>query len=73
MTLPTIQEWAVAIIVLLCFLEVGRRILSFFKPAKRGDDPCANCSGKCSLKHMSDEKQRKCSENLKKKNKKHCG
>jgi hypothetical protein len=69
----TIQEWIVAIIVLLCVMEAGRRILRFFRSAKDDDNPCANCSGECDLKRLSDKKRQKCTENQKKGNKKCCG
>lgn len=69
----TIQEWIVALIVLLCVIEVGRRILRFFRSAKNNANPCANCAGGCDMKRMFDEKQQKCRENQKKGNKKYCG
>jgi len=68
----TIQEWIVAIIVLLCAVEIGRRTIRFFRSAKNNDNPCANCVGGCDLKRMLDEKQQKCRENQGKGNKKCC-
>ena len=67
------QEWIVAVIVLLCAIEVGRRIIRFFFFAKNDDNPCANCAGGCDLKRMLDEKQHKCKGELKDNNKKCCG
>jgi hypothetical protein len=69
----TMQEWIVAIIVLLCVVEAGRRILRFLRQAKSDDDPCASCSGECNLKHLSDEKRQECTKNQRKGNKKCCG
>ena len=68
----TVQEWIVAAIVLLCAIEVGRRVWRFLRLAKDDDNPCANCVGGCDLKRMMDNKQQKCKENLKIENKKCC-
>lgn len=68
-----VQEWIVALIVLLCVIALGRWVLRFFRSAKNNDNPCANCVGGCDIKRMFDEKQQKCIENQKKGNKKCCG
>ncbi|MDR0745797.1 MAG: hypothetical protein LBF17_04795 [Mediterranea sp.] len=68
-----IQEWIVAIIVLFCVIEAGRRTVRFLRSAKGDDDPCANCVGGCDLKRLLDEKQQECKKNQKKGNKKCCG
>lgn len=71
--LMTTQEWIVALIVLLCLVEVGRRIIRFFRSTKRKQNPCANCTTGCDLKRMFDEKQQECKANSKKNKKKCCG
>jgi hypothetical protein len=69
----SIQEWIVAIIVLLCLVQAGRRILRFLRQAKDDDDPCVNCADPCDLKRLSDKKRQECTKNRKKGNKKCCG
>jgi hypothetical protein len=69
----TIQDWIVALIVLLCAIEIGRRIVRFFRPAKNDDNPCANCVSGCDLKRLSDEKPQIYRKDQKKGNKKCCG
>jgi len=72
MMFMTVQEWIVAAIALFCAIEMGRRIWRFFQHAKNDHNPCANCVGGCDLKRMLDEKQQKCRENQKKKDKNSC-
>ncbi|MDR0658855.1 MAG: hypothetical protein LBG18_08000 [Mediterranea sp.] len=69
----TIQEWIVAIIMLLCVIGAGRCVVRFLRSARNDDDPCANCAGGCDLKRLSDEKRQRCGESQKKGNKKCCG
>lgn len=69
----TFQEWIVAVIVFICVILVVNRIIHFFRSAKNNENPCAGCVNGCDLKKMLDEKQQKCKEDLKKKNKKCCG
>lgn len=69
----TTQEWIVAFIVLLCLVEVRRRVIRFFRSTKRKQNPCANCTTGCDLKRMFDEKQQECKGNDKKNKKKCCG
>lgn len=70
------QDWVVAVIILLCVIELFRRVLRFFRPSKENESPCSNCPTGCELKRMMDEKQRDCSKNSKnhkKENKNCCG
>lgn len=68
----TVQELIVALIVFLCVAEVIRRTLNFFRSAKSGDNPCANCVGGCDLKKIIDEKKQNCKVIQKRNNKKCC-
>jgi hypothetical protein len=67
----TWQDWAVGIVVLLCVIEVIRRIVRFFRSAKNNDNPCANCTSDCDLKQLFDAKQQKCRTQQDKPNKKY--
>ena len=44
------QNWAVALILLLCIVRIGQSIYSFFRGVKEKRNPCANCATGCELK-----------------------
>lgn len=62
------QNIIVIIVVLLCAIEVARRVLRFFCSAKNDDNPCASCTSGCDLKKMFDKKQQECGSKQKKGN-----
>ncbi|NDV59100.1 hypothetical protein D0T85_13410 [Bacteroides sp. 519] len=66
------QEWIVGIVVLLCVIEVTRRVIVFFRSAKN-NNPCANCTSGCDLKQLFEDKQQQCRSQQCKSNKKCCG
>lgn len=69
----TWQEIIVGIIVLLCAIEIVRRIIRFFRSTKDSKNPCANCTTGCDLKRMLDEKQQLCKSGQTPPDKKCCG
>lgn len=44
------QNWAVALILLLCIVRIGQSIYSFFRGVKEKRNPCANCATGCELR-----------------------
>ena len=46
------QNWAVALILLLCIVRIGQSIYSFFRGVKEKRNPCANCATGCELKNL---------------------
>lgn len=68
------QGIIVGIVVLLCLIEVVRRVLRFFRSTAKNNDPCAGCPNECELKRMLDAKKQTCGMDRKgKKHKKGCG
>ena len=67
------QQWAVAILLLLCIVRIGWGIYAFFRRTKENGNPCANCVTGCDLKRLMDEKHVECSATKKDKKKKCCG
>lgn len=67
------QELIVWILVIVCVVEIVRRVILFFQRTKENDNPCATCSTGCDLKRMMDEKQQECRQERKKPNKNCCG
>jgi len=66
------QEWAVALIVLLCVIKVGMSIYQTYKRSKDGYNPCAGCASSCDIKRLYDQKRRSCEGNVKKTQKSCC-
>ena len=64
------QQWAVAILLLLCIVRIGWGIYAFFRRTKENGNPCANCVTGCDLKRLMDEKRAECSATKKEKKKK---
>lgn len=64
------QNWAVALILLLCIVRIGQSIYSFFRGVKEKRNPCANCATGCEL---YEKKRSECSEERKETKKKCCG
>ena len=67
------QQWAVAILLLLCIVRIGWGIYAFFRRTIDNGNPCANCVTGCDLKRLMDEKHVECSATKKEKKKKCCG
>ena len=67
------QNWAVALILLLCIVRIGQSIYSFFRGVKEKRNPCANCATGCELKNLYEKKRSECSEERKETKKKCCG
>ncbi len=38
------QNWAVALILLLCIVRIGQRVYAFFMKVKEKRNPCENCA-----------------------------
>ena len=64
------QNWAVALILLLCIVRIGQSIYSFFRGVKEKRNPCANCATGCELKNLYEKKRSECSEERKETKKK---
>lgn len=62
------QQWAVAILLLLCIVRIGWGIYAF-SAGQRNGNPCANCVTGCDLKRLMDEKRAECSATKKKRRK----
>ena len=62
------QNWAVALILLLCIVRIGQSIYSFFRGVKEKRNPCANCATGCELKNLYEKKRSECSEERKETN-----
>ena len=67
------QNWAVALILLLCIVRIGQSIYSFFRGVKEKRNPCANCATGCELKNLYEKKRSEGSEERKETKKKCCG
>ena len=67
------QQWAVAVLLLLCIIRIGWKTYTFFRQTKGNGNPCANCVTGCDLKQLMDKKRAECSVTKKEKKKKHCG
>ena len=46
------QNWAVALILLLCIVRIGQRVYAFFMKVKEKRNPCENCATGCELKQL---------------------
>ncbi len=67
------QEWAVALVLLLCLYLTGRRIRTLFRRTDEKDNPCADCVTGCDTKRMYGEKRSACGKKPKIPKKKCCG
>lgn len=54
------QEWAVAVLIVLCILQVVIRTRSFFQKINKKTSPCDSCASGCELKNQLNKKQQKC-------------
>jgi len=43
------QNWAVALILLLCIVRIGQRVYAFFMKVREKRNPCENCATGCEL------------------------
>lgn len=50
------QEWAVLLILILCFVYVANKIYRFILRTKKNENPCDSCATGCSLKDMVHDK-----------------
>lgn len=66
------QEWAVALLLLLCVGRIGKGLCSFFSRAGKKNNPCETCVSGCELKSIYDRKRTGCDKEYKKKKKKCC-
>lgn len=67
------QNWAVALILLLCVVRIGRGIYVFFRGIKEKRNPCENCATGCELKQLYEKKRAECGDKRKETKKKCCG
>lgn len=67
------QEWAVALLLLLCAVRIGKGIYVFFSRMEKNNNPCDNCASGCELKGLYDKKRAACSDGRKKEKKSCCG
>lgn len=67
------QNWAVALILLLCIVRIGQSIYIFFRKVKEKRNPCENCATGCELKQLYEKKRSECSVERKEIKKKCCG
>ena len=51
------QNWAVALILLLCIVRIGQRVYAFFMKVKEKRNPCENCATGCELKQLYEKKR----------------
>lgn len=54
------EDLVVSLIVLLCFLEVIRRLIRFFRSSSKHQNPCATCLTGCALKDAFEAQKQKC-------------
>lgn len=47
------QNWAVALILLLCIVRIGQRVYAFFMKVKEKRNPCENCATGCELSNCT--------------------
>ena len=66
------QNWAVALILLLCIVRIGQRVYAFFMKVRENRNPCENCATGCELKQLYEKKLSECSDGKKEINKKCC-
>lgn len=59
------QNWAVALILLLCIVRIGQRVYAFFMKVKEKRNPCENCATGCELKQLYEKKRSECSDGKK--------
>ncbi len=67
------QEWAVALLVVVCVVRIGMWVRDFFRQVKSGKNPCETCSCDCELRNLSSEARANCKEKRRSSNKKCCG
>ena len=67
------QNWAVALILLLCIVRIGQSVYLFFRKVKEKRNPCENCATGCELKRLYEKKRSECSEERKEIKKNCCG
>lgn len=67
------QNWAVALILLLCIVRIGQRVYAFFMKVKEKRNPCENCATGCELKRLYEKKRSECSDERKEIKKNCCG
>lgn len=66
------QNWAVALILLLCIVRIGQRVYAFFMKVREKRNPCENCATGCELKQLYEKKRSECSDGKKEIKKKCC-
>ena len=66
------QNWAVALILLLCIVRIGQRVYAFFMKVREKRNPCENCATCCELKQLYEKKRSECSDGKKEIKKKCC-
>ena len=68
-----LQEWAVALLILLCIIRIFYGFYKFFHHVRNNDNPCASCASGCELKRQLEKKQQECKEIKGNSNKNCCG
>lgn len=66
------QEWAVALLIILCIIRMIYGICVFFRRTKNNENPCAGCVSGCDLKSQLEQKQQECKTTRKSSKKKCC-
>lgn len=67
------QEWAVALLLLLCLIRIGMSVRSLFSRSKEKRGCCSCCSSGCDRKHSHEETTCECGKEEKIEKKKCCG
>lgn len=60
MSLTNWQEWAVALVIVLCVLRIAYWAWQSFRRTRDNDNPCAHCTNVCELKRQLDKQREKC-------------
>ena len=56
------QEWAVALLLLLCIVRIGLNVRNFFRKANGKKSPCSSCPTGCDLKRQCEQKEKSLSD-----------
>lgn len=67
------QNWAVAVVLLLCAFRMVKGFYSFYRNIKEKRTACNCCANDCGLKHSHDKEEKDCCRNHSKEKKNCCG
>lgn len=67
------QNWAVALILLLCIVRIVQGVSVFFRRMREKRNPCENCANGCELRRLYEKKRAECNGVRKEMKKKCCG